>query len=171
MKNEASVSFRRCVASPTQIQKWEFLLLRASEYWDFPTGATESGEQLREAAIRELKEGRCLPPIGCPFSELYFETRPHGKGKVARYYIIVCDGHDVVVILANPETDLIEHHEYQWVEFQVAHEILVPRVQEVLEWAQLQIENLKLSFFHLCYFQIPFFTVIPLNPDTYPDYR
>ena len=96
-----------------------------------------------EAAIRELKEETRLTPIDYPFSELYFETRPSGKGTVARYYIVVCDEHHEVVILPNLETGLIEHHEFKWVEFQVAPEMLVPRVQEVLEWAQLQIKNLK----------------------------
>ena len=40
--------------------KPNFLLLRAYEYWDFPKGIVEPGEQPLEAALREVEEETTL---------------------------------------------------------------------------------------------------------------
>lgn len=120
---------------------WEVLLLRAFKYWDFPKGMVESGEDPWKAAMRELAEETGLSKYSSPFKKVFFETKPYAKGKVARYYIVVIEENKEIVFLPNPVTGIVEHHEYRWLQLSEARNILVPRVQEVLDWAINIIEN------------------------------
>lgn len=115
---------------------WKVLLLRSFKNWDFPKGMVEKEEDPWTAAIRELKEETGLSKFSTPFNKVYFETKPYAKGKVARYYIVVIEEDKEVVFLPNPETGIIEHHEHRWLNLENARSLLVPRVQEVLDWAQ-----------------------------------
>jgi bis(5'-nucleosidyl)-tetraphosphatase len=78
---------------------WEYLILRAYKYWDFPKGMVEKDEDPWVAAIREVEEETGLSVFSTPFGLDFIETAPYGKSKVARV-------------------------------------ILVPRVQDVLDWAR-----------------------------------
>ena len=121
--------------------KCEFLLLRSFKYWDFPKGAVEKDEDPWEAAMREVFEETNLKNFSRPFDEVFFETKPYGKSKVARYYIIKIDEPYDVKLFPNPVTGIIEHHEFRWVEYRKAKRIVVPRVLEVLNWANELIQN------------------------------
>lgn len=122
--------------------QWEFLLLRAFKYWDFPKGMVEPGEDPWDGAIREVEEETGLSKFSTPWGKLFFETQPYGKGKVARYYLIKVEDDKNVVLVANPVTGIIEHHEHRWVNFEVAHNLVVPRIQEVITWANRLINDL-----------------------------
>lgn len=115
--------------------KWEFLILRAFKYWDFPKGMVEENEDPWKAALREVEEETGLTKVSTPWGENFFETQPYGKGKVARYYLVKVEEDKDVMIIANPVTGIIEHHEFRWSPYEEARELLVPRVQQVLDWA------------------------------------
>lgn len=114
----------------------EFLLLRAFKYWDFPKGMVEAGEDPWKAAIREVEEETGLSKLSTPWGNDFFETRPYGKGKVARYYLVRTDEDKEITFVPNPITGIVEHHEHRWLTYDKARVLLVPRVQEVLDWAQ-----------------------------------
>lgn len=120
---------------------WEFLLLRAFKYWDFPKGMVEKEEDPWEAAVREVQEETGLSQISTPFGNRYIETEPYGKGKVARYYVVLIEDEKEVTLIANPVTGIVEHHEFRWVSYEEAREMLVPRVVNVLDWAKAAIKN------------------------------
>lgn len=114
---------------------WYFLLLRAYNYWDFPKGAVEKNEDPWQAALRELREETSISQISAQWGKDFYETAPYSHNKTARYYL----GEvlrPVVRLLPNPESGRIEHHEYQWLEYDEARSLLVPRVQAVLDWAR-----------------------------------
>ena len=114
---------------------WEFLLLRAFKYWDFPKGMVEPGEDPWDGALREIEEETGLSKFTTPWGRLYNETAPYGKGKIARYYVVKVEEDKEIVFHPNPFTGIVEHHEHRWVKFEVAHKMVVPRIQTVIEWA------------------------------------
>lgn len=115
--------------------------MRAFKYWDFPKGMVEKDEDPWDAALREVREETGLDHISTPFGKRFIETEPYGKGKVARYYVVLIENEKEVTLLANPITGIIEHHEFRWVSYQHAREMLVPRVVTVLDWAKKQIQS------------------------------
>jgi bis(5'-nucleosidyl)-tetraphosphatase len=118
---------------------WQYLLLRAYDYWDFPKGVVEAGEDPLEAACREVEEETGLMELNFRWGHGFLETEPYGQGKVARYY--VAETHQAeVILLVSPELGRPEHHEYRWAGYQEARELLVPRVQTILDWAHTLIK-------------------------------
>jgi bis(5'-nucleosidyl)-tetraphosphatase len=111
-----------------------YLLLRAYNYWDFPKGLVEAGEDPLATARREVREETGLRRLAFRWGEGYLETAPYGRGKVARYYVAETD-EERVVLSSSPELGRPEHHEYRWVSAEEAGSLLVPRVQAVLDWA------------------------------------
>lgn len=112
------------------------MLLRAFSYWDFPKGMVEADEDPFKAALREVEEETGLTLLQSTWGKSFFETKPYGKGKVARYYIVEVMEDKEIKLIPNPITGIIEHHEYRWVDLEAAHDMLVPRVQEALSWAK-----------------------------------
>lgn len=104
-----------------------YLLLRAYNYWDFPKGEVKPGEDPLSAAIREVKEETSLEGLVFQWGKNYRETPTYGKGKVAGYFLAES---------AKGEVKLsAEHHEYRWLAYQEARELLVDRVKVILDWA------------------------------------
>ena len=111
-----------------------FLLLRAFDHWDFPKGLVEPGEIPLAAAIREVREETTLDDLEFPWGEMFTETGPYSRGKIARYYLARTRKSDVS-LPANPEIGAPEHHEFRWVDHPGALHLVSPRVRPVVEWA------------------------------------
>lgn len=111
------------------------LLLRAYKNWDFPKGLVENAEDMLSAAKREVQEETGLTDVDYPFGEEYKETLPYGNNKVARYYLAETGEH-AIELPVNPALGRPEHHEYRWVSFEEAEELLPPRLAVILDWAK-----------------------------------
>ena len=111
------------------------LLLRAYKNWDFPKGLVEPGESELEACKREVQEETGLRALDYPFGDEHRETLPYSGNKVARYSRAETDA-DKIELPVSPELGRPEHHEYRWVSFDEAEELLPPRLAIILEWAR-----------------------------------
>ena len=117
-----------------------FLVLRAYNNWDFPKGLVEAGEDQLACAKRELKEETGLSGVEFPFGEEFKETLPYSGQKIARYYL--GETEEVQIDLpVSKELGRPEHHEYRWVTYDEAEELLPPRLAIVLEWARRTISG------------------------------
>lgn len=112
-----------------------YLLLRAYRHWDFPKGMVEAGEEPLAAARREVAEETGIDALDFAWGEVFRETAPYARGKVARYYLARTEREDVT-LAANPQTGIHEHMEYRWVKREAAAAMVTPRVQQILEWAE-----------------------------------
>jgi len=111
------------------------LLLRAYKNWDFPKGLVEPGENELEACKREVEEETGLRALDYPFGDEHKETLPYSGNKVARYYLAETDA-DQIQLPVSPELGRPEHHEYRWVSFDEAEDLLPPRLAIILDWAK-----------------------------------
>ena len=129
IRSAGAVVFRR---TPGGIR---LLVLRAYKNWDFPKGVVESGEDSLSAAKREVKEETGLTEVDYPFGDEFRETLPYAANKIARYYLAETEEHQIELpvstALGRPE-----HHEFRWVSFDEAEDLLPPRLAIVLEWAR-----------------------------------
>jgi 8-oxo-dGTP pyrophosphatase MutT (NUDIX family) len=116
------------------------LLLRAYKNWDFPKGLIEPGEDALAAARREVQEETGLADLDYPFGDEFRETVPYAGNKIARYYLAHTDA-EKIVLPVSPELGRPEHHEYRWVSFDEAEDLLPPRLAVVLEWARKTITS------------------------------
>ena len=116
-------------------QGWRVLVLRAYKNWDFPKGVVDPGEDPMEAAKREATEETGLDDLEFPFGDAYKETLPYASGKVARYYLAETREERVNLPISH-ELGRAEHHEWRWVSFDEAEDLLPPRLAVVLEWAR-----------------------------------
>ena len=116
------------------------LVLRAYRNWDFPKGEVDPGEEQLQAAKREITEETGLAELEFPFGEEHRETLPYSGNKVARYYLAETTEHDIELPVS-PELGRPEHHEYRWVTYDQAEELLPPRLAIVLEWAKRTISG------------------------------
>lgn len=113
---------------------YDYLLLRAYNYWDFPKGVVEAGESPLAAAVREVEEETTLTGLRFRWGDAYRETHPYNQGrKVARYYIAESPSTEVRLPL-NPALGRPEHSEFRWVSRVDAWTLLTPRVRAILEW-------------------------------------
>ena len=111
-----------------------FLLLRAYSYWDFPKGLVERDEVPLAAAQREVEEEAGICTLDFCWGDVYRETEPYGRGKVARYYVAETS-ETRVVLRVSPELGRPEHHEARWVLLEQALTLLAPRVHPIVKWA------------------------------------
>jgi bis(5'-nucleosidyl)-tetraphosphatase len=111
-----------------------YLLLRVYDYWDFPKGELDPGEEPLAAARREVREETTLDDLRFPWGEVYRETPPYSGGKVARYYLAESPAGEASLPVS-PLLGRPEHHEARWVDVAAARGLLGDRVRAVLEWA------------------------------------
>ena len=119
---------------------WRVLVLRAYRNWDFPKGRVEAGEEPLDAARREATEETGITQLDFPFGEAYRETLPYAGGKVARYYLAETDEESVRLPIA-ADLGRPEHHEFRWVSFDEAEDLLPPRLAIILDWARETLEE------------------------------
>jgi bis(5'-nucleosidyl)-tetraphosphatase len=113
-------------------------MLRVFRHWDFPKGLMEAGETPKQTALREVQEESSITGLTFPWGEVYMDTGPYSRGKVARYYL-ACTTQQEVELLPSPDNGRPEHSEYRWLSFAQARRLAAPRVAAVLEWAETQI--------------------------------
>jgi 8-oxo-dGTP pyrophosphatase MutT (NUDIX family) len=99
----------------------------------------EPGENELDAAKRECAEETGLTDLDFPFGDAHKDTLPYAGGKVARYFIAET-GTAEIELPVSPELGRPEHHEWRWVGYDEAEELLPPRLGIVLEWARRTIE-------------------------------
>jgi 8-oxo-dGTP pyrophosphatase MutT (NUDIX family) len=116
------------------------LVLRAYKNWDFPKGLVDTGEDQLTAAKRELKEETGLSGVDFPFGEEFKETLPYSTNKIARYYLGETEEVEIELPISK-ELGRPEHHEYRWVTYDEAEELLPPRLAAILEWAKRTISG------------------------------
>jgi 8-oxo-dGTP pyrophosphatase MutT (NUDIX family) len=113
---------------------WRVLLLRVYNYWDFPKGVVEPGEDPLATARREAREEASIEDLEFRWGEGFIETAPYAKNKVARYYLAETAASDIKLPVS-PELGHPEHHEYRWLNFEAAKSLVVPRLVPILCWA------------------------------------
>lgn len=118
---------------------WRYLLLRAYNHWDFPKGMVEPGEEPLAAAIREVREETLITELEFAWGEVYTQTGPYSRGKVARYYLARTRTAEVSLPVIEA-LGRAEHNEYRWVDRATALKLVSPRVAPIVEWAAGYIE-------------------------------
>jgi bis(5'-nucleosidyl)-tetraphosphatase len=117
-----------------------FLLLRCFNYWDFPKGELDPGEEPLAAALREATEETTLTGFELRWGEGFIETERYGRGKIARYYLAEAPAGEVHLPVS-PELGEPEHHEFRWVGAEEAERLFNPRLRRVLAWACARIDE------------------------------
>lgn len=115
------------------------LVLRAYKNWDFPKGRVEPGETELDAAKRECAEETGLADLDFPFGDAHKDTLAYAGGKVARYFLAET-AQAAITLPVSPELGRPEHHEWRWVSFEEAEELLPPRLAIVLDWVRQTLE-------------------------------
>lgn len=111
-----------------------YLLLRAYDYWDFPKGIVETGEEPLAAAVREIEEETTLSGLLFPWGTEFRETPPYGRGKIARYYLAEAPRGEVALPVS-PELGHPEHDEYRWLPYEEGMALLNERLRPIMAWA------------------------------------
>lgn len=113
---------------------WRYLLLRVYNYWDFPKGEVECGEDPLDAALREVREETTLEDLIFTWGREFRETPPYRAGKVARYYLAE-SRRGTVCLPISEGLGRPEHHAFRWLHYADARELLAERVKPILDWA------------------------------------
>ncbi len=67
---------------------WRFLMLRAYRNWDFPKGLVEMRRRSRSAPPSAKSPKKpSISDLAFTWGQVYFETAPYSRNKVARYYV------------------------------------------------------------------------------------
>ena len=119
---------------------WRVLVLRAYRNWDFPKGLVEPGEDPITAAKREATEETGLTDLEFTFGDTYRETLPYANGKTARYYMAETS-EEAIRLPISHALGRPEHHEWRWVTFDEAEDLLPPRLALILDWARECLED------------------------------
>jgi bis(5'-nucleosidyl)-tetraphosphatase len=113
--------------------RYRMLCLRAFDSWDFPKAQVLGDSDPLATALAELQDATGIHELEFFLGEDYRETVPYADGRVSRYYLAQARSPDVA--LRTPSgADGAEDHEYRWVTFDEAEDILPPRLALVLDW-------------------------------------
>jgi 8-oxo-dGTP pyrophosphatase MutT (NUDIX family) len=112
-----------------------YLLLRIYNFWDFPKGLVDQGEEPLTAARREVAEEAGLTELVFRWGEAFGQTPPYRSGKIARYYVAEAP-HGEPYLPVSPELGRPEHHEFGWYSHREARALVADRVKPILDWAQ-----------------------------------
>ncbi len=116
-------------------KEFQYLLLKAYEFWDFPKGQLEMGETPFETALREIEEETTLTQLRFTWGRDYYETPPYYRGKkVARYYLAETR-RERIELPINPDLGRPEHSEWRWVSRSDIFQYVTPRVRKVIYWS------------------------------------
>jgi 8-oxo-dGTP pyrophosphatase MutT (NUDIX family) len=100
----------------------------------------EAGEEPLAAAIREVREETLITDLQFGWGEVFTETGPYSRGKVARYYLARTET-SAVTLTVIEALGRAEHNEFRWVDYEGAGRLVSPRVQPIVDWAWQQIEE------------------------------
>jgi bis(5'-nucleosidyl)-tetraphosphatase len=95
----------------------------------------ERGEEPYAAARREVREESTIDDLEFTWGDVYRDTGPYTRNKVARYYVAQTRTARVTLPV-NVELGTPEHHEWRWVSFEDALSLVSPRVAPIVEWAR-----------------------------------
>jgi bis(5'-nucleosidyl)-tetraphosphatase len=115
---------------------WRVLLLRVYNYWDFPKGRVEPGERPIDAARRETREETTLVDLEFAWGDQYRDTEPYGREKKVARYFVARTTTEAITLPVNPELGKPEHHEWRWVDWDTASQLLSERLWPIVQWAQ-----------------------------------
>ena len=115
---------------------WRVLLLRVYNYWDFPKGLVEAGEDALTAARRETREETTLSDLDFAWGEAHMDTAPYGREKKVARYFLARTATESISLPVNPLLGKPEHHEWQWCDWETAVLRVPERLVPVLEWAR-----------------------------------
>jgi 8-oxo-dGTP pyrophosphatase MutT (NUDIX family) len=119
---------------------WRVLLLRVYNYWDFPKGMVEAGEDPLTTAKRETREETTLDDLEFAWGESSIDTAPYGREKKVARYFVARTATESITLPVNPALGKPEHHEWRWCDWQTAEQRVPERLWPVLRWAQDVIE-------------------------------
>lgn len=111
-----------------------YLLLRAFNFWDFPKGLVEAGEDPFAAAQREVAEESGLTELEFRWGDDFRETPRYGPNKIARYYLAAAPRGEVYLPIS-AELGKPEHDEFRWVDYALGRSMVSVRVQPIFDWA------------------------------------
>lgn len=114
---------------------YKVLLLNSYNFWDFPKGGIEKGENKLEAAIREVKEETGIKDLNFNWGKTYYSTDPFGKNKKVVFYFVAETDETEVIMGISPLLGKPEHEEYKWVTLEEANNLIVNRIKNALDWA------------------------------------
>jgi bis(5'-nucleosidyl)-tetraphosphatase len=116
---------------------WRCLLLRAYRNWGLPKGEIDPGETPFAAAKREVREETSLSRLEFRWGDIFIDTPDVRGHKVARYYLAVARSDAQVYLPVSPELGRAEHHEFRWVNFTNAKQLLSTHLGPVMAWAEV----------------------------------
>jgi 8-oxo-dGTP pyrophosphatase MutT (NUDIX family) len=120
---------------------WRVLLLRIYNYWDFPKGRVEPGEDALTTARRETREETTLDDLEFAWGESFIDTAPYGREKKVARYFLARTSTGQISLPVNPELGKPEHHEWKWCDWEAAGVRVPERLVPVLDWAQELVEG------------------------------
>lgn len=95
----------------------------------------EAGEEPHAAARREVREESTIDDLEFTWGDIYRDTGPYTRNKVARYYVAQTRTARVTLPV-NADLGAPEHHEWRWVTYDEAQSLVSPRVAPVVDWAR-----------------------------------
>jgi len=120
-----------------------FLMVRSNDFWEFPKGKQEEGENVFDTAIRETCEETTLTPDNLDFrwGKVSQQTDRYKKGKKYVVYFIAVTNTENVACPPNPQLGYPEHQEIRWVTYKEAKDLANKRIGKIIDWANRVINS------------------------------